>query len=92
MPSPARPELRLRGVMAVPPMEADPDVRVRRLAEMSPRLRRDHPGGGRDLGRDERRPRRGDPTRLDTRACRYGVARPPRAEFRLASETKLAPL
>ena len=46
------------------------------LAEVSARLRDRPPGRGRDLGRHERRPRRGDPTRLDTRACRYGVARP----------------
>ena len=39
----ARDELRLRGVMAVPPLGADPDAAFARLAELSAALRRDHP-------------------------------------------------
>jgi pyridoxal phosphate enzyme (YggS family) len=40
----ARPELRLRGLMAVAPLEADPDVAFAGLAEVSERLRSQHPG------------------------------------------------
>jgi PLP dependent protein len=39
-----RPELRLRGLMAVAPMDADPDVAFAGLAEMALRLRATHPG------------------------------------------------
>jgi pyridoxal phosphate enzyme (YggS family) len=39
----ARPELRLRGVMAVPPLGADPDLEFARLAEVSLAVRREHP-------------------------------------------------
>ena len=39
-----RPELRLRGVMAVPPMGADADDAFARLAQLSEELRADHPG------------------------------------------------
>ncbi len=39
----ARPELRLRGVMAVPPMGADADREFARLAEISRALRKEHP-------------------------------------------------
>jgi pyridoxal phosphate enzyme (YggS family) len=38
-----RPELRLRGVMAVPPIEADADAAFARLHEIAQRLRSDHP-------------------------------------------------
>jgi pyridoxal phosphate enzyme (YggS family) len=38
----ARPELRLRGVMAVPPIDADPDTAFARLAELSGELRQAH--------------------------------------------------
>lgn len=38
-----RPELRLRGVMAVPAMDADPDTEFARLAAVSRRLREQHP-------------------------------------------------
>jgi pyridoxal phosphate enzyme (YggS family) len=40
----ARPHLRLRGVMAVPPLGADPDACFARLAEISATLREQHPG------------------------------------------------
>ena len=40
----ARPELALRGLMAVAPMEADPDQAFARLAELSERVQRAHPG------------------------------------------------
>jgi PLP dependent protein len=40
----ACPELRLVGLMAVPPLGADPDPAFATLAELSARLRRDHPG------------------------------------------------
>jgi pyridoxal phosphate enzyme (YggS family) len=36
--------LRLRGVMAVPPMSADPDTAFARLAEIAARVRESHPG------------------------------------------------
>jgi pyridoxal phosphate enzyme (YggS family) len=39
----ARPELALRGVMAVPPLDADPRREYARLAEVSGELRRTHP-------------------------------------------------
>jgi PLP dependent protein len=39
----AQRHLRLRGIMAVPPMDADPDAAFAELAEASVRLRRDHP-------------------------------------------------
>jgi pyridoxal phosphate enzyme (YggS family) len=39
-----RPELRLRGIMAVPPIEADPDTAFAELAELSGELRSAHPG------------------------------------------------
>ena len=39
----ARPQLRLCGVMAIPPLGSDPDVEFARLAEVSQRLRRNHP-------------------------------------------------
>ena len=39
----ARPELRLRGVMAVAPMGADPGAAFAQLAEVSARVRADHP-------------------------------------------------
>lgn len=39
-----RPELRLRGLMAVAPLGADPDAAFATLAERSGQLRRDHPG------------------------------------------------
>ena len=39
-----RPELRLRGVMAVPPMGADPDDAFARLAALSQQLQEQHPG------------------------------------------------
>ena len=39
-----RPELRLRGVMAVPPIGVDPDAAFARLAELSAHLRSEHPG------------------------------------------------
>jgi pyridoxal phosphate enzyme (YggS family) len=39
----ARPELRLRGVMAVPPLGADPDREFARLAEVSRAMRERHP-------------------------------------------------
>ena len=38
-----RPELRLRGLMAVPPLGADPDAAFARLAELSAQLRTRHP-------------------------------------------------
>lgn len=38
-----RPELRLRGLMSVPPIGADVEVSFARLAELSDRLRVDHP-------------------------------------------------
>jgi len=38
-----RPELRLRGLMAVPPIDADPDAAFARLAELSAQLRARHP-------------------------------------------------
>lgn len=41
-----RPELRLRGVMAVAPMDADPDEAFARLAETSAALVARHPGAG----------------------------------------------
>jgi PLP dependent protein len=37
-------QLRLRGVMAVPPLDTDPEVGFARLAEVSAALRADHPG------------------------------------------------
>jgi PLP dependent protein len=40
----SRTELRLRGVMAVPPIDADPDAAFSRLAELSRELRDAHPG------------------------------------------------
>jgi pyridoxal phosphate enzyme (YggS family) len=40
----AQRHLRLRGIMAVPPMDADPDAAFAELADASLRLRRDHPG------------------------------------------------
>jgi PLP dependent protein len=40
----ARPELALRGLMAVAPLEADPDQAFARLAELSERVQRAHPG------------------------------------------------
>ena len=40
----ACPELRLRGVMTVLPLDADPDVGFGRLAEVSDALRAEHPG------------------------------------------------
>jgi uncharacterized pyridoxal phosphate-containing UPF0001 family protein len=39
----ARPELRLRGVMAVPPLGADPEREFARLAEVSLAVRQVHP-------------------------------------------------
>jgi hypothetical protein len=39
----ARPELALRGVMGVPPLDADPRREFARLAEVSAELRRTHP-------------------------------------------------
>lgn len=39
-----RPELTLRGLMAVPPIGADPDRAFARLAQLSDRVRVDHPG------------------------------------------------
>lgn len=39
----SRAELRLRGLMAVPPIGADPDAAFARLAELSIRLRSEHP-------------------------------------------------
>lgn len=39
----ARPQLRLCGVMAIPPLGSDPEVEFARLAEVSQRLRRNHP-------------------------------------------------
>jgi pyridoxal phosphate enzyme (YggS family) len=39
-----RAELRLRGLMAVPPIGADPDVAFARLAQLSTRVRAEHPG------------------------------------------------
>ncbi len=36
--------LRLLGIMAVPPMDADPDAAFAAVAEVSQRLQRDHPG------------------------------------------------
>jgi uncharacterized pyridoxal phosphate-containing UPF0001 family protein len=36
--------LRLRGIMAVPPIEADPDTAFAELAELSGELRSAHPG------------------------------------------------
>jgi pyridoxal phosphate enzyme (YggS family) len=39
-----RPELRLRGVMAVPPIGADADDAFARLAQLSKELRAEHPG------------------------------------------------
>lgn len=38
-----RPELRLRGLMAVPPVGADPDGAFARLASLAERVRADHP-------------------------------------------------
>lgn len=38
-----RPELRLRGLMAVPPLGSDPDVEFARLAELAADLRTRHP-------------------------------------------------
>lgn len=38
------PELRLAGIMAIPPRAADPDVEFARLAELHGRIRTDHPG------------------------------------------------
>lgn len=38
-----RPQLRLRGLMAVPPLDADPMTAFGRLAEISAALRSDHP-------------------------------------------------
>jgi PLP dependent protein len=38
-----RPELRLRGLMAVPPLGSDPDTEFARLAELSRALREQHP-------------------------------------------------
>ena len=40
----ARSELRLRGVMAIAPLEADPDAAFAELAAVAEGLRRDHPG------------------------------------------------
>ena len=40
----ARPELRLRGVMAIAPLEADPDAAFAELAAIADGLRREHPG------------------------------------------------
>jgi pyridoxal phosphate enzyme (YggS family) len=40
----ARAELTLRGLMAVAPMDTDPDTSFARLAELADRVRRDHPG------------------------------------------------
>jgi pyridoxal phosphate enzyme (YggS family) len=39
----SHPSLRLRGVMAVPPIEADPDLAFARLAAISARVRESHP-------------------------------------------------
>jgi pyridoxal phosphate enzyme (YggS family) len=39
----ARPELRLRGVMAVPPIDADPDEAFARVAELSSQVRTAYP-------------------------------------------------
>ena len=39
-----RPELRLRGVMAVPPIGSDADAAFERLAELSQQVRAAHPG------------------------------------------------
>ncbi|HZC71844.1 MAG TPA: YggS family pyridoxal phosphate-dependent enzyme [Jatrophihabitans sp.] len=39
----ARPELRLRGVMAIPPLDSDPDREFARLAEVSRALRAEYP-------------------------------------------------
>jgi hypothetical protein len=39
----ARPQLRLRGVMAIPPLGTDPDAEFARLADVSQRLQRTHP-------------------------------------------------
>jgi hypothetical protein len=39
----ARPELRLRGLMAIPPLGSDPAAEFARLAELSQQLRRAHP-------------------------------------------------
>jgi uncharacterized pyridoxal phosphate-containing UPF0001 family protein len=38
-----RPELRLRGVMAVPPRDADPDASFAQLHEISATLQASHP-------------------------------------------------
>lgn len=38
-----RPQLRLRGLMAVPPLDADPMTAYERLAEISARVQADHP-------------------------------------------------
>ena len=40
----ARPELRLRGLMAVPPLDSDPDAAFGRLAELAAQVRSRHPG------------------------------------------------
>lgn len=42
----ARPELRLRGVMSVPPLQADPDDTFARLATISAQLREQYPDAG----------------------------------------------
>lgn len=39
-----RPQLRLRGLMAVPPIGADPDAAFARLAVLAERVRAEHPG------------------------------------------------
>ncbi|WP_375498160.1 YggS family pyridoxal phosphate-dependent enzyme [uncultured Jatrophihabitans sp.] len=39
-----RPELRLRGVMAVPPIGVDPEAAFARLAELSQQVQAEHPG------------------------------------------------
>jgi pyridoxal phosphate enzyme (YggS family) len=41
-----RPELRLAGLMSVPPIDADPDAAFARLQELSERVQRDHPQAG----------------------------------------------
>ena len=71
-----RPALRLRGLMAVAPLDADPEPAFERLAELAAGLRARSPVRGRAVRGHERRSRAGHPARGDTRACRHGVARP----------------
>ena len=79
--SPTRTELRLRGLMAVAPIDADPERAFARLARARRAGARAPPRRPVDLGGHEQRPRGGDRQRRDTRACRYGVARPSRHHF-----------